>query len=124
MVTKITAEQMGTYRATARRRRQERAYELESRRQRAWTVAEKAGRLLKEQFGAKKVVVFGSVNVPERFHRYSDVDLAVWGLDERDYYRAVSRLLDLDFDISVDLVEAELASSTLLAIIELEGKPV
>jgi hypothetical protein len=52
------------------------------------------------------------------------VDLAVWGLDERDYYRAVSRLLDLDFDISIDLVEAELASSALLAIIELEGKPV
>jgi predicted nucleotidyltransferase len=72
MVAKITAEQMETYRATARRRQQERAYELEARRQRAWVVAEKASRLLKEQFGAKRVVVFGSLNVPKRFHRYSD----------------------------------------------------
>ena len=60
MVTKITAEQMKAYRATARRRRQEIARELEARLQRAWLVAEKASRLLKDQFGAEKVVVFGS----------------------------------------------------------------
>jgi predicted nucleotidyltransferase len=67
------------------------------------------------------VTVFGSVLRPERFSERSDVDLAVWGLDERLYLKAVSALLDIDPGISVDLVEAEFARPALLAVIEEEG---
>jgi predicted nucleotidyltransferase len=121
MALKIPAKQMTSYRAAAKRRRQEREHKLALLYQRAWEVAQQAAQVLKEQFGAQRVALFGSARSPERFHLHSDLDLAVWGLDEKDYYRAVSCLLDLDPVISIDLVEAELAPPALLAAIEREG---
>lgn len=117
----ISAEQMAIYQDTARQRRKEKIRRLEIRRRHAWRIAQQASKLLKEQFGVKKVVLFGSTCFPERFHQYSDVDLAVWGLDEKIYYRTVSYLLDLDPGIEVDIIEAEFASSGLLRNIEQEG---
>jgi predicted nucleotidyltransferase len=84
-------------------------------------VAGQACELLKREFNAAKVVLFGSMVVPEKIHERSDVDLAVWGLNSRDYYRAVGRLLALNPDIAVDLVEAEFASPQLLKEIETTG---
>ncbi len=121
MPLSLTPEQMAGYRAGARRRVQQRAQALAARRARAWDVARRGAQMLKDQFGAARVAVFGSVLRPEVFYERSDVDLAVWGLDERLYLKAVSRLLDIDPEISVDLVEAEFARPTLLAVIEQEG---
>lgn len=117
----LTTEQMARYRATEQQRRLAKARRLSQRRQKAWEVAQQAGRLLRNTFGAQRVVVFGSVLYPKRFHERSDLDLAVWGLEEQNYYRVVSRLLDLDPAISVDLVEGETAPPYLLTIIEQEG---
>jgi predicted nucleotidyltransferase len=121
MTLQITPEQMTGYREGYRRRRAQRQQAMSARHARAWQVARAAATLLKEQFGAAQVAVFGSVLRPERFHERSDVDLAVWGLDERMYLKAVSQLLDLDPEISVDLVEAEFAAPRLRAVIEQEG---
>jgi len=117
----VTAEEMAAYRATARLRWERKERESAWRREQAWRVAHRAARLLKEQFGARRVAVFGSLTRKSLFHPRSDVDLAVWGLDERVYYRAVSRLLSLDPSVSVDLVEAETARPALKAAIEREG---
>ena len=95
--------------------------ELALRYQRAWELAQRAAAILKEQFGVQKVVIFGSALRIKRFHQRSDIDLAIWGLDEKVYYRAVARLLDIEPTISVDLVEAEFASPALLKVIEQEG---
>jgi predicted nucleotidyltransferase len=121
MAEPISPEQMAIYRSTARQRQQQYEVELAERHRRAWEVAQQAGQLLKADFQAQKVAVFGSILTPGRFHERSDVDLAVWGLAEPRYYRAVSRLLDLDPIISVDLVEAEFASPGLMRVIEREG---
>ncbi|MGK7900153.1 MAG: nucleotidyltransferase family protein [Hormoscilla sp.] len=117
----ITAEQMAIYRAAARRRQQQKERRLEWRHQRGWEVASQGAQLLKEHFQARKVVLFGSLLYPKYIHDRTDVDLAVWGISERLYYRAVSRLLDIDPEFSVDLVEAEIAPPHLLAVIESEG---
>lgn len=121
MTLQLTPEQMTGYREGYRRRRDLRQQALAARHARAWQVARAAATLLKEQFGAAQVAVFGSLLRPDRFRERSDVDLAVWGLDERMYLKAVSRLLDLDPEISVDLVEAEFAAPRLRAVIEQEG---
>lgn len=121
MTSEISPKQMEKYRETARRRRQQKEQALARRYERAWAVARQASQILKAQFGAERVAAFGSLLSAKRFHQHSDVDLAVWGVDEKLFYRAVSRLLDLDDDISVDLVEAEFASPALQTIIEQEG---
>ncbi len=117
----IPPEKMAKYRETARRRREERRREMERRRARALTLAHRAADLLRAQFGATRVVLFGSLARGGPFDEHSDIDLAAWGIDARQYLRAVARLLDLDPDISVDLVRAEEARPSLLESIEQEG---
>jgi len=85
------------------------------------TVAQQATELLKQEFRVEKVVLFGSMRSPDRVHERSDVDLAVWGLNPKHYYRAVGQLQGLHPDLSVDLVEAETASPHMLRQIETTG---
>ncbi len=117
----LTPEEMAPYRQTMVRRYAEKQRESALRRERAWEVTRAAARLLKEQFGAARVMVFGSLTRTGLFDQHSDVDLAVGGLDERLYLRALSCLLDLDPEIPVDLAEIETARPALRAAIEREG---
>ncbi len=112
---------MAVYRETARRRQAMKQQVLAERRQRAWDLARQAAALLKEELGATQVRLFGSLVHGALFHARSDVDLAVWGLDEKIYYQAVSRLLDLDPAIEVDLIRVEDATLSLQNLIEREG---
>jgi predicted nucleotidyltransferase len=57
--------------------------------------------------------VFGSL-LSGHLHKTSDLDPAVWGLPEKKYFKAVSRLLSLS-DFAVNLVEAQYAKSEILA---------
>lgn len=117
----LTAEKMQRYRETARRRQAAERRRLAQRHRQAWEVARRAADLLRRQLGAERVVAFGSLVHNNLFHPRSDVDLAVWGLPERDYYRTVSRLLDLDPAFEIDLVRAEEAPASLLDRIAREG---
>ena len=121
MTASPTSAEMDVYAATARTRAQARLERLIARRQRGLALAQRAALLLKEEFGARRVAVFGSVLRPRLFHERSDVDLAVWGLDEHYYLRALAALLDLEPEISVDLVEAEQARPELTQVIERDG---
>ncbi|MGV0023965.1 nucleotidyltransferase family protein [Phormidesmis priestleyi] len=116
----IAPEKLAAYQASAQRRQENRHQQLLERQAQGWTIAHQAAHLLKSQFGATRVVLFGSLLNVERMHSRSDIDLAVWGINERDYFRAVSQLLNLS-DFSVDLVEAENTSPKLLNAIQEAG---
>lgn len=111
-------EQMAQYRASARRRAEQRRQQQLTRCQRGQEVAKTAARILKDTWSAHKVVLFGSMLTPEKVHGRSDIDLAVWGLPAADYLKALAALLDIDPDFSIDLIEAEHASPHLLAVIQ------
>ena len=113
---------MDAYQLTAQKRAQQQQQIIIERREKAWRLARTAASLLKEEFGATQVMVFGSLVHSQLFHQRSDVDLAVWGIDESEHYRAVSRLLSLDPDIPFDLVEVVHASPRLREKIEREGQ--
>jgi predicted nucleotidyltransferase len=91
----------------AREKRAEFLEQMRQRQQRGWEVARQSARILKEQFGAQRVVLFGSLLEPQRMTWHSDLDLAVWGLPERDYFRAVATLIDVEPEFRVDLVEGQ-----------------
>ena len=107
--------------ATARSRRSERRARAAARRERGWSVAHRAADLLRRQFGATRVLAFGSLVHAGAFHARSDVDLAVWGLPAESYLRAVAAVNDLPEAFGVDLLEAERCGSALLGAIEREG---
>lgn len=117
----ITAEDMALYRATAQRLKQQEAQEIRLRLERARAVAEQAATLLREQFGAERVVLFGSVARGFIFHARSDLDLGVEGLSAQNFWRAWAALDSLGSEFEIDLVDLETASSALLDQIKQEG---
>jgi predicted nucleotidyltransferase len=116
-----SSDKIATYRATARQRWAEERRRLALRHERAWAVARQAADLLRCEYGVDRVTLFGSLVRSELFHARSDIDLAVWGLDEKHYYRAVARLLALDPAFEIDLVMGEEIPASLLEGIEKEG---
>ena len=109
-----------------RARRKEHLEQMWQRQQQGLAAAKLGARLLKEQFGVKRVVLFGSLLDPKRMSWRSDIDIAVWGLPETDLYRAGAALdraiLESGYDFPpIDLVEAQHAKPHILKAIESEG---
>lgn len=79
---------------------------LTSRQDSARDVAKRIALELVKRFGAHSVVLFGSVT-REDIHKRSDIDLAVWGISPKDFYRAVAFTSGYSKEWKVDLVDAE-----------------
>lgn len=74
----------------------------------------KATQILKEN-GAKEVFIFGSI-ANGRFNENSDIDIAVKGLNEKDFYKVASMLmfeLENEFDL-IDLDDKQNRFSQML----------
>ena len=65
---------------------------LLERRQQALAIADKCMQVLKEDFGAEKVILFGSLRGDAPWHEKSDLDLAVEGLSEQGFWDAYGAL--------------------------------
>ena len=78
--------------------------------------------LLRQRFDAKKIKIFGSLVDKSSYTRWSDIDLAAWGIAPRQFHRAFEAVNDLSPDIKVDLVDPpRCGSPALVQIIEAEG---
>ncbi len=80
----------------------------DKRKEQALQAAEACIRLLKERFGARRVILFGSVAGQGPWHGRSDIDLAVEGLAPEDFFPAYSACCDLlPRGLELDLVPLE-----------------
>ncbi len=93
----------------------------EERAVRARAVAQAAATLLRKQFHATRVVLFGSLAHGLWFTRWSDIDLAAWGIPPERFYAAVAAATSLDRDWTVNLVDMATAHTDLKNAIEEEG---
>ena len=73
--------------------------------ERAWQTAHKLAGMLYVDFGASQVAVFGSLSEKGSFSKYSDIDIAVWGIPKDKYLRALSIASDISGLFKVDLVD-------------------
>jgi len=117
----LTPQELADYRQMAKVRWQQEQKDLSARREHAWKVVRHAARLLKEKYGATRVVVFGSLVHEGCFTRWSDIDIAAWGLCPEETFRAIGEVMDLDSEIEVNLIDAGACRPSFLAIIESEG---
>ncbi len=90
---------------------------MRSRQRRGHEVAKECARILKERFGASRVVLFGSMLRPEEMSPRSDIDLAVWGLKPEELFRA-GAAIERGHEFTVDLVEAPKAKPCILKAID------
>ncbi|MFZ1398152.1 MAG: nucleotidyltransferase domain-containing protein [Candidatus Promineifilaceae bacterium] len=116
----LSPEKIAVYRATALERQRQEKEKSKLRLEQAWLAAQKAAALLRKEFKASRVVVFGSLAREIDFNRWSDVDIAAWGIAPEDTFRAIGAVMDMETDIPVNLVDVNTAQPTLLAEIERE----
>ena len=88
----------------------------------AWALANSAAEILKHEFGAKKVVAFGSLLNKGHFSPWSDIDLAVWGIPGSMFYAAVGTVTGLSPHFKIDLIDPETCNPALLDAILNNGK--
>jgi len=73
-----------------------------------------AAEVLRTRFGARRVLLFGSLSQPYWFREESDVDLAAEGLKSgKDYWDAWEAIEEIIPDRLVDLIEIETAGECL-----------
>ena len=99
----------------------DRAIRLSEGRADALKVARQAAGLLREQFGARKVMIFGSLAGNTGFTEFSDIDLAAWGISGDKYYQAVAAVTGLSDRYQIDLVDPELCRASIKQIILEQG---
>jgi predicted nucleotidyltransferase len=90
-------------------------------RERLLSLVRQVAVLLKARFGAKKVILFGSMAHEAWFASDSDIDLAVEGIKAQDYWRAWETAEKLIEGRLVDLIDLESASGSLRESIERYG---
>lgn len=109
MPVEIPADKMADYLAMARHRHAREQAQMRAapqvREALAWQLARRAAQLLKETFGAARVVIFGSLVQPGLFSLHSDVDLAAWGIQPEDTFRVIGAVYNLSSEIELNLRE-------------------
>lgn len=122
-VRDLTSEELRAYRPWTRVVARLKDPERDRQRERSWGVARASARLLKEHYGVKRVVVFGSLLSEEGFTPWSDVDLAVSGLKPARYYDAVGAVLDLGVSagVEVDVVDLDTCPDKMRRAVETRG---
>jgi predicted nucleotidyltransferase len=106
-----------------RKRRAKFSAVISSRRRRASFIARKAAKLLKSEFGAAEVILFGSLARHVGFTLWSDIDLASRGIPAEKFFAASAAIERIDVSFRIDLVELETCPPHLLKSIEQDGKP-
>lgn len=72
-----------------RQQRQREVAQIEAAKQKAWSDVQRVARLLRQEFGATRILVFGSL-VKDRFSLDSDIDMAVAGVAKERFFEAVA----------------------------------
>lgn len=116
----LTPREREAYREAWARVHEARQSEAKQRAERALAVARRAADILHQDFGVSRVWLFGSL-ARGTFDAASDIDLAVDGIEERVFLRALGRLLSLDPEFEVDLVDLRDARPGLRTAVERDG---
>ena len=102
----LSPEELAEYRRRLDQQFQNRKVD-EALLQRAWQTAHRIAAMLYEDFGVRQVTVFGSLTKRESFSKWSDIDIAVWGIPSDKYFRAVWEAEDISRLFKLDLIDFE-----------------
>ncbi|QPM67041.1 nucleotidyltransferase family protein [Atribacter laminatus] len=117
----LTQEELKKFKESYRQRIIQQDLNLKKRFDEAWRVAQEAAQVLYKNYQATKVQVFGSLLDRSRFHLWSDIDLAVWGIPDDIYLRAYGAMIDFHPHFKIDLINPYDCSPLLREIIQKEG---
>lgn len=117
----MSSPALTSYRGTLRQRSKAAGQEQVRRRKQARAAARRAAARLKRDYGATRVMLFGSLAREGRLGPRSDIDLAVWGVAPASYYEAVARVQDVVIPFRADLIRMERSPASLRDHVQQEG---
>ena len=82
---------------------------------------QKIAGILKQEFQATEVRLFGSLLEKERFTEFSDIDIAERGIPPSKFYKAYARITREVSDFNIDLVDMEDCKEAIKDVIDKEG---
>jgi len=97
------------------------AEEIESIRANAMERAKRVAILLRKKYGAKRVILFGSLCSKAYLHERSDIDLLVEGIRSSDILRAGFDAWVVAEPFDVDIIPIEVAEERIIKIAVKEG---
>jgi len=112
---------LAPFRASRRARDARAARALAERREVAWPIARRLAEILRTDFGATHVMLFGSLAHGHWYSSRSDIDLAAWGLSADEHLIALARMQESASGFRIDLVRMERCPDRLRAAIQAEG---
>lgn len=90
--------------------------------EKALAVAHNIGSLLKHDFGATAVLLFGSLS-GGIFGRRSDIDIGVLGISDESFYQSVAKAESAAAPFNIDVIDLDHCPNGLRASILSEGIP-
>ena len=122
----LSSDELKQYdpREAIRRRKSTEKVELSKRRRRAMLTARKAAVLLRSEFDAKEVFVFGSLARRGYFTPWSDIDIAARGIPPFRFFEAVGVITGISSEFKLDLVDLETCPGSLREAVKTEGKSI
>jgi predicted nucleotidyltransferase len=106
-----------------RDRQKQQAAESEALAKQAWADLQQIAQLLRSEFGATEIIVFGSLVQGDRFDVESDIDLAVKGIPPEDFFAAMAAVNRISHQW-VDLKPTESLDSHFLQKVLKTGKSI
>lgn len=86
--------------------------------------ARRIAALLRDEYGAGNIIIFGSLTDKNQFNENSDIDLAVQGIPDERFFSAVSAATNISERFSVDIVDLDDCKESLRKTIERDGIPI
>ncbi|PMQ01807.1 MAG: DNA polymerase subunit beta [Dictyoglomus sp. NZ13-RE01] len=117
----LSEEEIKKYREALVKREKERKKAVERRFHKAWDLVRKMSKILHEKYHAKEVIVFGSMIDLSCFNEWSDIDIAIVGIPDDLYFKAVAEILSMSEDFDIDIVDVESCSESLKKVIMEKG---
>jgi len=119
----LTAQDLKQYRPleAIRRRKTAARVDLAKRRRLANQFASQAAKLLRREFKAEKIYLFGSLSRSDGFTLWSDIDIAVCGILPARFFEAVGAVTGISADFKIDLIDLDACPSAMREIIEKDG---
>jgi uncharacterized protein len=117
----LSEVELTNHRVLIKNRQEKEEIEFFTRTENAIDIAKKAALFLKNKYNVSRVVLFGSLAKRDTFNRWSDIDIAAWGIKPENTFRAIGEVHYIDRNFEVNLVDVNTCEESLLKIIINEG---
>jgi predicted nucleotidyltransferase len=97
---------------------------IDKRYKKALSAAKKAAKLLKEEYEAETVWIFGSLTERARFDKWSDIDLAARGIPLEKFYAAVGAITREVTQFKIDLIDVDDCKESLEKAVKKDGQKI